>query len=115
MVHTQFRQFEKHAALVRAVLASPASTEILTPGWREGHAAFQEALAGITADLPAEQGRWLVAVCQSIYSAPFWQMLRTRGELSGDEAADAAAWGMEAVLVAAREQASESRPARRER
>ena len=108
MVHTQFRQFEKHAALVRAVLASPASTEILTPGWREGPAAFQEALGGITADLPADQARRLVAVCQSIYSAPFWQMLRTRGELSGDEAADAAAWAMEAVLTAARTRAQTS-------
>lgn len=117
LVHTQFRQFEKHAALVRAVLASPVSTEILTHGWRQGHAAFQEALAGITADLPAEQARWLVAVCQSIYSAPFWQMLRTRGELSGDEAADAAAWAMEAVLAAARTraQASQSGPDRREK
>ena len=102
LVHTQFRHFEKHAALVHAVLASPASAEILQHGWREGHAAFQEALAGITTELPAEQARWLVAVCQSIYSAPFWQMLRTRGQLSGDEAADAAAWAMEAVLAAAR-------------
>lgn len=115
MVHTQFRQFEKHAALVRAVLASPASTEILTHGWREGHAAFQEALAGITADLPAERADWLVAVCQSIYSAPFWQMLRTRGRLSGDQAADAAAWAMDAVLAAARARASESRPRGREK
>ncbi len=102
MVHKQFRHFEKHAALVRSLLASPASTEILTHGWREGHAAFQQALAAITRDLPAERARWLVAVCQSIYSAPFWQMLRTRGQLSGDEAADAAAWAMEAVLTAAR-------------
>lgn len=102
MVHEQFRHFEKHAALVHALLASPASTEILTHGWREGHAAFQQALAGITTEVPAEQARWLVAVCQSIYSAPFWQMLRTRGQLSEDEAADAAAWAMEAVLTAAR-------------
>lgn len=102
LVHTQFRQFEKHASLVRAVLSSPASAEILTHGWREGHAEFQKALAGLTAELPDKQARWLVAVCQSIYSAPFWQMLRTRGELTGDEAADAAAWAMEAVLAAAR-------------
>ena len=102
LVHTQFRQFEKHAPLVHAVLALPESAEILKHGWREGHAAFQKALSGISAELPAEQARWLVAVCQSIYSAPFWQMLRTRGQLSGDEAADAAAWAMKAVLAAAR-------------
>ena len=110
MVHTQFRHFEEHAALVRAILASPASAKVLSHGWREGHAAFQKALAGITTDLPTEQARWLVAVCQSIYSAPFWQMLRTRGELSGEEAANAAAWAMDAVLRVGRARASESRP-----
>lgn len=112
LVHTQFHQFESHAPLVHAVLASPASTEILTHGWREGRAAFQKALAGITADLSAEQARWLVAVCQSIYSAPFWQMLRIRGELSGEEAADAAGWAMEAVLAAARAQTKSFYPQR---
>lgn len=101
-VHTQFRQFEEHAALIRAVLSSPVSAEVLAHGWREGHAAFQRALSDITAGLSPEHARWLVAVCQAIYSAPFWQMLRTRGQLSGDEAADAAAWVMEVVIAAAR-------------
>jgi len=102
LVRAQFRHFEEHAPLVRAALASPASTEVLAHGWEQGHAAFQAALSGITPDLSAEQARWLVAVCQSIYSAPFWQMLRTRGRLSGEEAERAAAWAMEAVLAAAR-------------
>jgi AcrR family transcriptional regulator len=103
LVHQQFRQFEKHAPLVRAGLTSPASAEIMAHGWEEGHAAFQKALAEVTAGLPEEQARWLVAVCQSIYSAPFWQMLRTRGRLSGEAAAKAAAWAIEAVLLRARE------------
>lgn len=102
LVHAQFRHFEEHAALVRAALASPASAEILAHGWQEGHEAFQTALAGITASLPPEQGRWLVAVCQSIFSAPFWHMLRTRGRLSGEEAERAAAWAMGVVLEAAK-------------
>jgi AcrR family transcriptional regulator len=102
LVHQQFRQFERHAPLVRAGLTSPASAEIMSHGWEEGHAAFQKALAEVTAGLPEEEGRWLVAVCQSIYSAPFWQMLRTRGRLSGDAAAKAAAWAIGAVLVHAR-------------
>jgi len=101
-VRTQFRRFEEHAALVRAVLALPTSEEILSHGWREGHTAFQMALAGITTELPEDRARRLVAVCQSIYSAPFWHMLRTRGKLSGVEAADAAQWAMEAVLDTAR-------------
>jgi AcrR family transcriptional regulator len=111
LVHAQFRHFEEHAALVEAVLALPSSAEVLRHGWQEGHAAFQEALAGITAGLPEAQARWLVAVCQSIFSAPFWQMLRTRGRLSGEEAADAAAWAMEAVLDAACSRVRAARPA----
>jgi AcrR family transcriptional regulator len=110
LVHAQFRHFEEHAAFVDAILAHPSSAEILRHGWQEGHAAFREALAGITATLPEAQARWLVAVCQSIFSAPFWQMLRTRGRLSGEEAADAAAWAMEAVLDAARSRVRVGRP-----
>jgi AcrR family transcriptional regulator len=105
LVTVQFRHFEEHSGLVRALLASPNSEQVLAHGWREGHTAFQKALAGITAGLPEEQARSLVAVCQSIYSAPFWQMLRTRGQLSGSEAADAATWAMEAVLTSARARA----------
>lgn len=110
LVHTQFRHFEEHASLVGAALASPASAEILAHGWKEGHEAFQTALAGITTGLPPEKGRWLVAVCQSIFSAPFWQMLRTRGRLSGEEAAEAAAWAMETILEAAKTLAGRSAP-----
>jgi AcrR family transcriptional regulator len=110
LVHAQFRHFEEHAALVDAILSHPSSAEILRHGWQEGHAAFQEALGGITAALPEAQARWLVAVCQSIFSAPFWKMLRTRGRLSDEEAADAAAWAMEAVLDAARTRDRAARP-----
>jgi hypothetical protein len=52
--------------------------------------------------MPAIEQRRLIAVCLAIYSAPFWQLLRDRGELTGDEPGEAAAWALESVLRAAK-------------
>ncbi len=101
-VHTQFRHFEEHEALVRASITTSANAEVMAHGWSEGRAAFRKSLAAITHDLSPVHARRLVALCVAIYSAPFWQMLRDRGQLSNEEAADAAAWALDMILTAAR-------------
>lgn len=50
--------------------------------------------------MPAQQGDQVIATCVAIYSAPFWQMLRDRGQLTPSAAADAACTAMQAVLSA---------------
>ena len=102
IVRRQFREFDRHEALVRATLASSASKELTDQGSLEGRPAFRRSLAHIFEALPAFEQRRLVAVCLAIYSAPFWRLLRDRGELSGAEASEAGAWAMEVVLKAAR-------------
>ena len=101
-VHIQFRHFQEHEALVRASITTSANAEVMAHGWSEGRAAFHKSLAATTHDLSPVHGRQLVALFVAIYSAPFWQMLRDRGQLSNEEAADAAVWALEVILMAAR-------------
>jgi AcrR family transcriptional regulator len=97
-----FAQFEEHEALTRAAIAAAGSTGHAVHGSAEGRAAFREALADLLAVLPPDEGERLVATCLAIYSAPFWQMLRDRGELSAANAREAGVAAMDAVLTAAR-------------
>ena len=105
-VRAQFGQFEAHAALVRASIVASGTTNYAAHGSAEGRAAFRHSLAAVLQAMPPAEGDRLVATCVGIYSAPFWQMLRDRGRLSGEDAAAAAAAALEAVIAAARARAS---------
>jgi AcrR family transcriptional regulator len=97
-----FDQFEANASLARASITSAASTGYPVHGSAEGRAAFREALGDLLAVLPPDEGDRLVAGCLAIYSAPFWQMLRDRGQISAPEAREAGVAAMDALLTAAR-------------
>ena len=97
-----FEQFDEHEALTRAVIASATHTNQPVHGSAEGRSAFREALANLLGVLPPDEGDRLVAACLAIYSAPFWQMLRDRGQISGEDARTAGVTVMGAVLTAAR-------------
>lgn len=93
-----FAQFERNEALTRAMLAAAPRANYAQHGSAEGREAFREALAPLLQSrTPADQEQ-LIAQCLAIYSAPFWQMLRDRGQLNAQAAADAAAHAMCAVL-----------------
>ncbi|HME70036.1 MAG TPA: TetR/AcrR family transcriptional regulator [Myxococcota bacterium] len=102
VLQQQFEEFDRHEALVRATLTFSAGIELRDRGSLEGRPAFRRSLAALSQGLTPAQQRRLVAVCLAIYSAPFWQLLRARGELSGEEASEAGAWAIESVLNAAR-------------
>jgi AcrR family transcriptional regulator len=101
LIASAFRSFQDHAELVRATMASEAGNDVRAQGAIEGRAAFLTSLAPHIEGLPEAEQRRLVAVCLAIYSAPFWQLLRDRGELSQDEAEEAGVWAMKVVLKAA--------------
>lgn len=101
-----FAQFEEHETLTRAAITAASSTGHPVHGSAEGRTAFREALAELLAVLPALEGDRLVAACLAIYSAPFWQMLRDRGQLSATEVGEAGVSAMDAVLTAARASAA---------
>lgn len=104
-VREQFARFEAHAPLARAAIVASASADYPTYGSAEGRAAFRQSLAAVLRDLSPEEGDRLVALCVAIYSAPFWQLLRDRGQLAPNDAAEAAALALEAVIGAARSKA----------
>ena len=101
-----FAQFEEHEALTRAAITAAASTGHPVHGAAEGRAAFREALADLLAILPPAEGDRVVAACLAVYSAPFWQMLRDRGQLAAVDACEAGVTAMDAVLTAARARAA---------
>jgi AcrR family transcriptional regulator len=101
LVAHAFRRFEENAALVRATMASEAGNDVRAQGAIEGRASFLSSLAPHLGGIPEAEQRRLVAVCLAIYSAPFWQLLRDRGELSQAEAEEAGVWAMKVVLKAA--------------
>jgi AcrR family transcriptional regulator len=102
-VRAGFREFDAHETLVRAVLSSPAGTEVRERGGAEGRPAFAQSLDGLLTGLKAKERARVVAVFVAVYSAPFWQLLRDRGGLTGPEAQEAAAWMLDVLLDALRE------------
>lgn len=113
-LRTTYAQFDAEEALTRAALSAASSTQHYVHGSAEGRAAFREALAAWLAVLPPAEGDRLVGACLAIYSAPFWQMLRDRGQLVPTEAQDAGAAAMEALLTAARTRVVALTPSRRQ-
>jgi AcrR family transcriptional regulator len=95
-----YDQFARNDALTRAMVAAAPKANISSHGSVEGRAAFREALAERCAGWPTAATDQLVATCVAIYSAPFWLMLRDRGQLSQPAAVEAACSAMRAVLLA---------------
>lgn len=101
-IRSAFQAFDDHEPLVRAILSSAAGIEVRERGGVEGRSAFARGLSDLLAGLsPTERAR-IIALFVAIYSAPFWQLLRERGQLTGADAQEAAAWLIEVLLNALR-------------
>lgn len=98
-----FQELQAKETLIRAVITSPAGTEASERAGVEGRAAFASSLASALEGRPENEKARIIAVFVSIYSAPFWQLLRDRGLLSGAEAEEAAVWTLQTLLRAIRE------------
>jgi AcrR family transcriptional regulator len=103
LARTVFQEFDANETLVRAVLTSPAGTDVRERGGVEGRAAFEKSLAPLIDGLPEHKCSRIIAVFVAVYSAPFWNLLRERGRLSGPEAQEAVAWVLSSLLRAAKE------------
>ena len=82
------------------MLTSPAGTEVRERGGVEGRTAFEQSLAAHIDGLPERDRARIIAVFVAIYSAPFWNLLRERGKLSGPDAQEAVVWALETLLRA---------------
>ena len=97
-IRVLFEGFNRNEELVKAVLASSAGHKVRQRGAPEGKASFSKSLAALTAGMRPVEKRQVMAVFLAIYSAPFWQLLRERGGLSGQDAIHAAKWALEALM-----------------
>lgn len=93
-----FRAFDRNEKLIRAVMESPAGARVRARGADEGRSSFEQSLQSLLHGRSPAERRRTRAVFQGIHSGPFWQMLRDRGGLSGDEAIAAAGWAAQALL-----------------
>jgi AcrR family transcriptional regulator len=109
LARSVFREFEANEPLVRAVINTPAGTEVRDRGGIEGRAAFSRSLGSMLDGLPEKERARIIAVFVSIYSAPFWQLLRDRGLLSGPEAEEAVTWALGTLIDAAKSIPKQSR------
>jgi AcrR family transcriptional regulator len=108
-----FGGFDRNEKVIRAVLESPAGHRIRERGAPEGRTAFGKSLAGLTAGMSPAKKRQVVAIFLAIYSAPFWELLRKRGGLSGAGAIAAAEWAMSALIQTLRQKQATSNNGRR--
>lgn len=106
-----FDQFSRNDALTRAMVAAAPRANISTHGSVEGRTAFRSAVAELTQGWSTDATDQLVATCVAIYSAPFWVMLRDRGQLSQPAAVEAACSAMQAVLQATADRHAATPPA----
>jgi len=109
LIGVLFRAFDQNEKLVRAVMESPAGARVRARGAAEGRAGFDQSLKDVTQGRSPEERRQVRAVFQCIHSGPFWQMLRERGGLSGEEAIAAASWAAQALLDTLRSEQKTSR------
>lgn len=93
-----FGGFERNERIIRAVLESPAGHRVRERGIPEGRAAFEKSLARLISGKPLARQKQIIAVFLAVYSAPFWELLRTRGGLSGKDAVEAAEWAMSTLI-----------------
>lgn len=100
MARAVFQEFDANETLVRAVLTSPAGTEVRERGGVEGRAAFEQSLAPLLDGMTETERARIVAVFVAVYSAPFWNLLRERGKLSGPDAQEAVVWALTSLLRA---------------
>jgi AcrR family transcriptional regulator len=108
-----FGGFDRNEKVIRAVLESPAGHRVRERGAPEGRAGFSKALARLTAGMSPAEKRQVVAIFLAIYSAPFWELLRKRGGLSGADAIAATEWAMSTLIEGLRKKQTASNNGRR--
>jgi AcrR family transcriptional regulator len=100
LARTAFQELDDNETLVRAVLTSPAGTEVRERGGVEGRAAFEQSLGPLLDGMPELERSRIIAVFVAIYSAQFWDLLRERSKLSGPDAQEAVVWALKSLLRA---------------
>lgn len=95
-----FPAFEAASGVVRASLHTASGRAMRARTVPARRAAFAEALAPLTAGLPAEERARVEALAHLLYSASAWEVLADYGGLTGAQAGEAASWALRLILSA---------------
>lgn len=98
VTRTTFRALNTHEALVKGVIASAASARIWNLPGNAAREAFTASLTPILTGMPEASRKFVIGCFVAIFSAPFWNLLRSRAELSAEETEEAAAWMLTVLL-----------------
>lgn len=93
-----YATFDAAPAHIVASLTSQQGREMRESLNEPRRAAFLSAVAEAAPDLPAAEQDKAAAMLQLIYSAYGWISLREQWDVTGERAADAAAWALETLL-----------------
>lgn len=108
-----FAALERIEGVVRAAHTSSTGREFRMQANEERLRAFRASLADVARDLDPRTARHLAALVQLLFSATAWLTMRDYWGFGGREAGEAAAWGIGALLAAARAEAAAARKRRR--
>lgn len=100
-----FASFDQIEGIVRASHASPSGRKMRMRANDVRQAAFRKSLADAARHLPPERARQLEAVVQLLFSATAWITMKDYWGLSGPQSGRAAAWAIDALIKAARDEA----------
>jgi AcrR family transcriptional regulator len=99
---TTFAGFDRHAALMRALLASPSGRAFARRDLEARTAALERALAPVTAGLAPEDRAALVALVQLLNTATAWATLVAYRGIDGPTAGRIAARGLDWLFSGSR-------------
>jgi AcrR family transcriptional regulator len=97
-----FPRFEQHARLLEAVMDSPSWNRIRTRSMTDRADRGAEVLSAARPDADLRSRRIASAAIYALASPITWRWMRETWGLDADEAREAAAWGMEALVAAFR-------------
>jgi AcrR family transcriptional regulator len=93
-----FPAFDEREALIRSQWVTVHGRTVREAGRRHRLAAYQKAMAEVTADLPAAEARRYLALIAYLFSSRTWQTLKDEWGMSGAESGKATSWALR-VLV----------------
>lgn len=93
-----FGALNANEALVKGVISSAASARIWNLPANSAREAFTASLLSVLSGMPPEKRKLVVGCFVAVFSAPFWNLLRSRAELSAEESEEAAAWLLTTLL-----------------
>lgn len=98
LTRSVFSALNANEALVKGVISSAASARIWNLPGNSAREAFTASLMPLLSGIAPKKRKSIVGCFVAVFSAPFWNLLRSRAELSAEDSEEAAAWMLTTLL-----------------